>query len=244
MNANALVDQLSAPDLPPHRAYQRLFVGHGSIGSLLRYELYMSLTSAAPGAAGYWLRKKAFARLLGASGRGCLFGRGVTLRNPAAIRLGNGVSIDDYVVVDAKGDTSSITTGDQVLIGRYGILSCNESSIHFGDRVSVGPFCLFASRSTIEIGSQVGIASGVHVVAGGYRVEDHSAPVTTQPRQSRGISIEDGVWIGSGARILDGVRIGANSIIGAGAVIHKDVPAGVVAVGNPARVVQKREDSS
>lgn len=52
------------------------------------------------------------------------------------------------------------------------------------------------------------------------------------------ITIEDNVWLGGGAIVLPGVRIGANSVIGAGAVVTKDVPANVVAVGNPARVIR------
>lgn len=52
------------------------------------------------------------------------------------------------------------------------------------------------------------------------------------------ITIEDGVWIGGHAVIAPGVRIGRNSVIGAGSVVTKDIPANVVAVGNPCRVVR------
>jgi len=53
------------------------------------------------------------------------------------------------------------------------------------------------------------------------------------------IAIGDNVWLGGGAIVLPGVRIGDDSVIGAGAVVTKDVPAGVVAAGNPARVVRE-----
>ena len=52
------------------------------------------------------------------------------------------------------------------------------------------------------------------------------------------ITVEDNVWIGGGAIILPGVRIGENSVIGGGAVVTKDIPANSVAVGNPARVIR------
>ena len=55
------------------------------------------------------------------------------------------------------------------------------------------------------------------------------------------ISIADGVWIGGGALILPGVSIGENAVVGAGAVVTRDVAANTVVVGNPARVVKRIE---
>ena len=68
-------------------------------------------------------------------------------------------------------------------------------------------------------------------------------PVEPGPRRDRWeraapIEIGDNVWIGGGAIVLPGVSIGADSVIGAGAVVTKDVSAGVLAAGNPARVVR------
>ncbi len=59
----------------------------------------------------------------------------------------------------------------------------------------------------------------------------------------RPIAIEEDVWIGAGAMIMRGVRIGARSIIGAGAIVTQDVPADVVVVGNPARIVRRINDN-
>jgi maltose O-acetyltransferase len=68
-------------------------------------------------------------------------------------------------------------------------------------------------------------------------------PTEPEPRRRKleaasPIVIGDNVWLGGGAIVLPGVTIGDNAVIGAGAVVTKDVPAGVVAVGNPARVVR------
>jgi maltose O-acetyltransferase len=68
-------------------------------------------------------------------------------------------------------------------------------------------------------------------------------PTDPDPRRAKleaaaPITIGDNVWLGGGAIVLPGVTIGGDSVIGAGAVVTKDVPAGVVAVGNPARVVR------
>ena len=66
-------------------------------------------------------------------------------------------------------------------------------------------------------------------------------PATRRAKWEAGapITIGDNVWIGGGAIVLAGVSIGDNSIVGAGAVVTRDVPANVVAVGNPARVVRE-----
>ncbi len=56
------------------------------------------------------------------------------------------------------------------------------------------------------------------------------------------ITIEDNVWLGGGAIVLAGVTVGADSVVGAGAVVTRDVPAGVVAVGQPARVIRSVRD--
>ena len=68
-------------------------------------------------------------------------------------------------------------------------------------------------------------------------------PVEPQPRRDKleaaqPIVIGDNVWLGGGAIVLPGVTIGENSVIGAGAVVTRDIPANVVAVGNPARVIR------
>ena len=76
---------------------------------------------------------------------------------------------------------------------------------------------------------------------------DHSiAPdelIKNQPLQTKGgIVIDDDVWLGCGAIVLDGVRIGKGAVIGAGAVVTKDVPDGAIAAGLPARVINMRSN--
>ncbi len=65
-----------------------------------------------------------------------------------------------------------------------------------------------------------------------------TVPVIDQGITGQGIVVEDGAWIGAGAAILDGVRVGRGAVIGANAVVTRDVPAHTLAVGSPARVVR------
>jgi len=90
--------------------------------------------------------------------------------------------------------------------------------------------------AAITIGDDVQIGPNVQLLTPTHPVEP--GPRRDKLEAAQPITIGDNVWIGGGAIILPGVAVGENSVIGAGAVVTKDVPANVVAVGNPARVVR------
>lgn len=243
-DSRPLIAELGDEQASAYQQYAHMFVGQPSLGAFLRYELLTGLLGPLPGAAGYFLRSKLYRSILRRIGRGSVIGRGVVLRAPGHITLGARVMIDDYAVLDAKGDTSNITLGDRVLLGRNTILSCNESRIRIGDFVSIAPFCFFASKSHIDVGSNVSIGPGTLLMAGSHATDDPDTPIIHQARLSAGITLDDSVWIGAGAKILDGVTVGRNSIVGAGAVVTQDVAPYTTVLGNPARVVQKRKQGS
>jgi len=70
--------------------------------------------------------------------------------------------------------------------------------------------------------------------------KDPKTPIRLQEIRAIGIIIEDDVWLGVGSTVLDGVTIGKGSVIGAGAVVTKDIPPYSIAVGVPAKVIKKR----
>ena len=82
----------------------------------------------------------------------------------------------------------------------------------------------------VQIGPNVQLLTPTHPVEAGPRRDKWEA---AQP-----ITIGDNVWLGGGAIVLPGVTIGENTVVGAGSVVTRDLPANVVAVGNPARVVR------
>jgi acetyltransferase-like isoleucine patch superfamily enzyme len=241
LSSRPLVAELGDAGESAYTRYRRIFVGQATLSAFVRYELLTGLLGTMPGAAGYFLRQKLYRSLFKRLGRGSVIGRDVTLRAPNHITIGERVMIDDAVVLDAKGATSSIELGNQILVGHSTILSCNDSRVHIGNYVSIGPFCFFASKSHIDVGSNVSIGSGTHLMAGTHATSDPETAIIHQERLSAGITVEDNVWIGSGAKILDGVTLGRNSIVGAGAVVTQSVPAYTTVLGNPARVVQKRK---
>jgi acetyltransferase-like isoleucine patch superfamily enzyme len=223
------------------RKYQDLVVGSRSLGRFVLYELVMLASSWVPGALGLLLRKLLYPLLLGSCGRGVVFGQGVVLRHPAKIRIGDGVTIDDLVVLDAKGTANrGIEIGDGVFLGRGTILSCKDGDIRLGDHTNLGFQCEVFSGSSVTVGRHGLFAAQAYLVGGGHEFEGAELAVIDQPRTSKGIALGDNVWLGSGAKVLDGVRIGSHVVVGANAVVNADLPDGAIAAGVPARVLRQR----
>lgn len=108
--------------------------------------------------------------------------------------------------------------------------------VHLGAHVYANFHLTVVDDGNVYIGDNTMIGPNVTIATAGH-------PVLPSLR-ARGIQynmdviIGANVWIGAGALILPGVKIGADSVVGAGAVVTKDIPAGVVAVGNPCRVLR------
>ena len=108
-------------------------------------------------------------------------------------------------------------------------------NITFGDSVFLNFNCVILDVAKVTIGSFVFMAPNVQIYTAGH-------PLDWQERRKvefgKPITIGDDVWVGGNAVICPGVTIGSKSVIGAGAVVTKDVPGGVVMAGNPARILK------
>jgi acetyltransferase-like isoleucine patch superfamily enzyme len=236
-------DAMSAASRSPLRKYQELVIGSRSLGRLLLHELVMLTSSWVPGAVGLLLRKIMYPWLLGAVGRNVVFGQGVVLRHAGKIRIGDGVTIDDLVVLDAKGTSNhGIDIGHGVFLGRGTILSCKDGDIVLGDHTNLGFHCEVFSGSRVTVGRHGLFAAYVYLVGGGHEFERADVAVVEQARSSKGIALGDNVWLGTGAKVLDGVRLGSNVVVGANGVVNTDLPDGAIAAGVPARVLRTRDD--
>ncbi len=234
-------DELARPGMSAREKYASLIVGKPGLGSLIKYELIVTLSQHVPGALGLVLRKTLYPWLLGACGRNVVFGHNVVLRHPHKISIADNVVIDDNCLIDAKGESNTgIRIGSGVFIGRNTILSCKNGNIELADGVNIGFNCEIFSASRVHVGRNVLIAAYSYLVGGDHDFSDPSRPVLDQPRTSAGISVGEGAWLGAGVKVLDGVIIGAHAVIGAGAVVREAVPDRATAVGVPARIVGTR----
>lgn len=125
--------------------------------------------------------------------------------------------------------------------------------IFIGSNVIININCTFVDCNKIEIGNNVLIASNVQIYTATHSTEVNERLVANWDSNSGlpyfrsyalPVKIEDNVWIGGGVIILPGVTIGKNSVIGAGSVVTKSIPANCVAVGNPCRVLRKINDKT
>ena len=112
-------------------------------------------------------------------------------------------------------------------------------NIHVGARTFINSGLTALDVATITIGEDCQIGPNVQLLTPTH-------PVDPQPRRDKleaaqPITLGDNVWLGGGVIVCPGVTIGDDTVVGAGAVVTRDLPAGVVAVGNPARVIRQIE---
>jgi len=185
------------------------------------------------------------------------------------VELGEGTVVEEFCIVGRHGgdpDTRTVigarsllrthtvlyagnTIGERFQTGHHALVREHNS---IGDNVSIGSLSVVEHHVTIgdgvRIHSQCFIPEYTVLEAGawiGPRVTLTNAPFPRCPDVSkclRGVHIERDARVGANATILPGVRIGARALIGAGAVVTRDVPPGMVVTGNPARPTKRLDE--
>lgn len=114
-------------------------------------------------------------------------------------------------------------------------------NMEFGNHVSIHPMCYLDASGGLKIGSEVSIAHGSSIMTHEHNFQDATSRIRSAPMKCDPVVVEDDVWIGCGVRILAGLRIGTRTVVGAGSVVTRDIPDGVVAVGVPARPLKQTQ---
>jgi virginiamycin A acetyltransferase len=115
----------------------------------------------------------------------------------------------------------------------------SQTGARVDDHVYIGPRC---HLGLVHLERDVLLAAGVHIPSGGHvHGTDTAAPIRHQEAKPRLVTIGAGAWIGSNAVIL--ADVGSDTIVGAGAVVTKPMPSGVVVAGVPARIVKRRNET-
>jgi len=162
------------------------------------------------------------------------------IKGYGSIAAGPQTRLCAHARLEADTLESRIFLGRECLIHPYAMLLAFGGGIELGDYCSVNPFCVLYGHGGLRIGNRVRIAAQTVIVPANHTFARLDVPIMLQPVAARGIVISDDVWIGAGARILDGVTIGAGAVVAAGAVVTTDIPALAVVAGVPARVVKWR----
>jgi|SRR3954451_10282008 len=148
----------------------------------------------------------------------------VEVRAPERLTLGAGAFVDHGVVLHCGGQEWSGGAG----------------RISIGANTYIGPTSVLFGAGGIDIADAVLISPGVVITSQQHSFDARGTDIRDQPLRFGTITIERDVWIGANATILPGVRLGHGSVVGAGAVVARDVPPMAVVIGVPARVTRVR----
>ena len=156
--------------------------------------------------------------------------------------VGHSLNMELLPYISGNG---SISIGNNCTLSGMMRFGFNDK-VHDEVRISVGDHTFIGHQVALNAAREIRIGSHC-LIAQGVRISDFDGhPISPEARRSdemvqcadiRSVVIEDDVWIGHGTTILKGVRIGAGSVIGAQAVVTRDIPPRSIAVGNPARVI-------
>ncbi len=166
------------------------------------------------------------------------FGKGSLLGLDSLILKSKYISIG---VNSSFGNRMTLTCYDRMKTAHQ--VECYTPSITIGNGVSIGEDAHITCINKIVIGNNVLMGKKILITDNAHGSSERSmldmAPAK-RPLHSKGaVVIEDNVWIGEKASIMPGVHIGKSAIIGANAVVTKDVPAYTVVVGNPAKIIKR-----
>jgi len=164
--------------------------------------------------------------------------RGVTYKK---ISSGNAIQVGRYVIINAG--FGEITIANGVYINNYCYLTADYEGgyLRIGEHSHIDVFSALHGQGGISIGSNCAIASGVVIYSQSNQYKnDRLLDIVDQPILFEPVVIESGVWIGANATILPGVKIGRGAIVGAGALVNKNIPAYEIVAGVPARTIGKR----
>lgn len=152
------------------------------------------------------------------------------------------VSPDARIYPSSRG--TKITIGAHCRIEPFALIRCvgGMGDVELGEHCYVNPNCVLYSGNGIRLGNNVLLAPGVQLVPTNHEYSRRDVPIRLQGfRPSRGgIEIGDDVWIGANTVVLDGARIGAGAIIGAGSVVMGDIPPYEIWGGSPIRKLKDR----
>ncbi|HVC02272.1 MAG TPA: acyltransferase [Steroidobacteraceae bacterium] len=163
-----------------------------------------------------------------------------------ALRFGRKpITIDSSSWVSRRSDIrnrdgGTIEIGKNCEIHPYAMVLTYGGDIRIGDNCSLNPFAIIYGYGGVRLGNGVRVAAHTVIIASNHLISSDGKPFYQSGVTGRGISIEDNVWLGAGVVILDGVTVGRNSIVAAGSVVTKPVPANTTVAGVPARVIATR----
>ena len=139
------------------------------------------------------------------------------------------------------GKGAVLRLGRWCWVGNGTKIRVHEGEVSIGAKTVLGQECTISAFQHVSIGRECILADRVMLIDFDHGVVEVERPIRHQGIYKRDVRVGHNVWVGYGAAILRGCTVGDNSIIGTYTVVTKDIPANSVAVGQPARVIRKRD---
>jgi len=200
-------------------------------------QVVIGATGWIPTPFGIAVRAAAYRLILRMNGLAALE-RGVRLRYASRITLDHAAYIDQGVYLHACPNGIRIGKGTMVMHGAilhvYNFRGIPHSGIWIGDESLVGEYSVIRGQGGVRIGNRVYLSPMVQIMAVNHVFDDAGRSFVDQGITARGITIEDDVWIGSGAVITDGTTIGKGAVVAAASLVTRDVRPHTVVGGVPA----------
>jgi acetyltransferase-like isoleucine patch superfamily enzyme len=142
------------------------------------------------------------------------------------------------------GRDAVLRVGRWAWIGHGTKLRVHEGEVSIGAKTVLGQECTISAYQHVAIGRECILADRVMLIDFDHGVSEVERPIRLQGIYKRDVDVGHNVWMGYGACVLRGVRVGENSVIGTNSVVTRDVPENAVVGGVPARVLRMREAPS
>jgi acetyltransferase-like isoleucine patch superfamily enzyme len=142
------------------------------------------------------------------------------------------------------GRRATLRVGRWAWIGHGSKIRVHEGEVSIGSKTVMGQDCTISAFQHVSIGRECILADRVMLIDFDHGVTEVDRPIRLQGIYKRDVHVGHNVWIGYGACVLRGVKVGDNSVIGTGAVLTKEVPENAVVAGVPARVIRMRDAPS
>jgi galactoside O-acetyltransferase len=227
------------------RRYIMRVTGGGSWRRWAWQGTVLTLLGGLPTVYGSVIRGRAYRSVLGSLGSGCFVEKGVRWQVPRQVFLGQRVMIGEHCFIDAHSLSGRIELKDDVWLSRdcY-LVAGHDAEIVVEANAYIGHRCLFYGHGGIQLGQDALLANDVQLICGNHTFTRRDIPIRAQPTQERPIVIGDDVWLGASAIVLGGVTVGQGSVVGAGAVVTRDLPPYSIARGVPAQIVGVRGEEA
>ena len=162
------------------------------------------------------------------------------------LRLGRRLRLDGIAFIGPRcelqvGPRGTLELGRWSWVGHGCKIRSHEGIVSIGAKTVLGQECTISSYQHVFIGRECVIADRVMLIDFDHGMVEVERPIRVQGIYKRDVDVGHNVWIGYGACILRGVKVGDNAVIGTNSVVTRDVPANAVVGGVPARIIRMRK---